>query len=192
MATIAAMPRQPARCYDLIAKLVSPDFAVAWGPAMASPTIEELLKALGLVMIVLVARAQINSVLDGMVYGALVGLGFQVVENIFYALNAVALAGAGDRVGPVVATFFLRGFLAGLWSHTLFSALAGAGHRLVPGAHRQARCSSRWAGARVGLGRAWLVHFVWNSPLLADGLGAGAAGACCSGCCSRACPRCCW
>ena len=80
-----------------------------------------------LVMIALLAGSQINSVLDGFVYGALAGLGFQVVENIVFALNAVDLAGAGDRGGPVVATFLLRGFLGGLWSHTLFTALAGAG-----------------------------------------------------------------
>ena len=64
---------------------------------------------------------------DGAVYGAFVGLGFQVVEDFIYAVNAVGIAGQGDRVGPVIVTFFLRGFLAGLWSHTLFSALAGAG-----------------------------------------------------------------
>ncbi|HCU51907.1 MAG TPA: PrsW family intramembrane metalloprotease, partial [Micromonosporaceae bacterium] len=48
---------------------------------MVSPVIEELLKALGLVMIVLVARKQINSVLDGMVYGALTGLEGRVVRD---------------------------------------------------------------------------------------------------------------
>src|SRR5512139_2613513 len=126
VATTTAM-RGNRAMLGLLAKVVSPDFASVWGPAVVSPIIEELLKILGIVMIVLVARKQINSVLDGMVYGALIGLGFQVVENIFYALNAVEMANSGDRIGPVVATFFLRGFLAGLWSHTLFSALAGAG-----------------------------------------------------------------
>ena len=48
-----------------------------------------------MILIVLIARAQVNSVLDGMVYGALVGLGFQVVEDIVYAVNAVAVAGTG-------------------------------------------------------------------------------------------------
>jgi len=126
VATSTAIPGNAA-VHNLLAKLVSPEFTAAWGSAIAGPTIEELLKTLGIVAIVLIARAQVNSVLDGVVYGALVGLGFQVVENIVYAVNAVAIVGNGDRVGPVVSTFFLRGFLAGLWSHTLFSALAGAG-----------------------------------------------------------------
>ncbi|WP_246002585.1 PrsW family intramembrane metalloprotease [Allorhizocola rhizosphaerae] len=169
VSTTSAMPGNRA-LLDLTAKLVSPEFAMAWGPAIASPVIEELIKALGFVMIVLVARKQINSVLDGMVYGALIGLGFQVVENIFYALNSVEMANSGDQVGPVIATFFLRGFLAGLWSHTLFSALAGAGIAwfLV---RTDRSLWARWGGLAAGLGLAWGIHFIWNSPLLLDGLG---------------------
>jgi len=113
VATTTAMPGNRAML-GLLAKTASPDFAAAWGPAVVSPIIEELLKVLGIVMIVLVARKQINSVLDGMVYGALIGLGFQVAENVFYAINAVEMANSGDKLGPVIATFFLRGFLAGL------------------------------------------------------------------------------
>jgi RsiW-degrading membrane proteinase PrsW (M82 family) len=174
VATMAAMPGNRA-LLGLTAKLVSPDFAMAWGPAIASPAVEELLKALGLVMLVLVARRQINSVLDGMVYGALIGLGFQVVENVFYALNAVEMANNGDTVGPVVATFFLRGFLAGLWSHTLFSALAGAGIAWFLVRTDKPR-QLRWGGLLLGLFLAWAIHFIWNSPLLADGFGVTGAG----------------
>jgi hypothetical protein len=124
---------------------------------------------------VLVARNQINSTLDGMVYGALIGLGFQVVENVFYALNAVEMANSGDKVGPVVATFFLRGFLAGLWSHTLFGALAGAGVAWFI-VRTDKSLLKRGLGLAVGLFLAWAVHFIWNSPLLMDGLGRGGWG----------------
>lgn len=171
---------------DLLAKLVSPAYAATWGPAISGPTIEELLKLLGVVAIVLIARAQVNSVMDGMVYGAVVGLGFQVVEDVIYSVNAVALAGQGDVIGPVVATFFLRGFLAGLWSHTLFSALAGAGvayfvvhRRSGPDAQPAARSRGRPFWKRLGAAvlaffAAWTLHFLWNSPLLVDGFGGGA------------------
>jgi RsiW-degrading membrane proteinase PrsW (M82 family) len=164
-----------AAMHNLIAKLSSPTFAAAWGPALVGPTVEELVKALGIVAIVLVAGAQLNSVLDGVVYGALVGLGFQVVEDVVFAVDAVAFAGGGDKVDPVVTTFLLRGFLAGLWSHTLFGALAGAGvGYLVVRADRS--LGSRVGAALLALGGAWLCHFVWNSPLLADGLGYGGLG----------------
>jgi len=158
---------------NLIAKIGSPELAVAWGPALAGPTVEEITKTLGVVAIVLIARAQVNSVLDGVIYGALVGLGYQIVENIIFALSAVAVAGRGDTVEPVVATFLLRGFLAGLWSHTLFGALAGAGiGYLVVRTDRARR--SRIGVALLAVLGAWFSHFLWNSPLLADGLGNGA------------------
>ncbi|GAA3344144.1 hypothetical protein GCM10020358_46190 [Amorphoplanes nipponensis] len=158
---------------DLVAKLGSPHLAADWGAALAGPTVEEIAKALGVVAIVLVARAQVNSVLDGVVYGAMVGLGFQIIEDIVYALGAVALAGRGDHVEPVVTTFLLRGFLSGVWSHTLFGALAGAGiGYLVVRADRTWR--SRLGVAMLGLLGAWASHVLWNSPLFRDGLGNGA------------------
>jgi RsiW-degrading membrane proteinase PrsW (M82 family) len=161
--------------YNLLAKTVSPAFAATWGPALAGPTVEEIAKVLGVVAIALIARAQVNSVLDGVIYGALVGLGFQVVEDVAYAVNAVAMAGRGDQVGPVVATFLLRGFLAGLWSHTLFTALAGAGiGYLVVRTDRPVR--ERFGVAVLAVAGAWACHVLWNSPLLGDGFGAGGLG----------------
>jgi RsiW-degrading membrane proteinase PrsW (M82 family) len=160
---------------DIMAKLGSPRFAAAWGPAIGGAAIEELLKVLGVVMIALLARTQINSVVDGFVYGALVGLGFQVVEDVVFAVNAVAVQAGADNVGPVVATFLLRGFLGGLWSHTLFTALAGAGvaYFLV---RRDRPLIMRVAVAAGLYLTAWGFHFLWNSPLLAGGLGLGVVG----------------
>jgi RsiW-degrading membrane proteinase PrsW (M82 family) len=174
VATATALPGDAAG-HDLLAKLVSPGFAASWGPAVAGPTVEELAKTLGVVIIVLIAKAQVNSVVDGLVYGAFVGLGFQVVENVVYALNAVALAGRGDRVAPVIGTFLLRGFLGGLWSHTLFSALAGAGVAFAT-LRRDRPGWERAAVAASALLVAWLFHFTWNSPLLTDGFGYGGLG----------------
>src|SRR6185436_12520369 len=117
--TAVAIPGSAA-LENLIAKIGSTHLAADWGAALAGPTVEEIAKTLGIIAIVLIARTQINSVLDGVVYGAMVGLGFQIVEDIVYAVGAVALAGRGDSVQPVIATFLLRGFLSGIWSHTLF------------------------------------------------------------------------
>jgi RsiW-degrading membrane proteinase PrsW (M82 family) len=160
---------------DIMAKVGSPRFAAAWGPAIGGAAIEELLKVLGVVMIALLARTQLNSVVDGFVYGALVGLGFQVVEDVVFAVNAVAVQAGADKVGPVVATFLLRGFLGGLWSHTLFTALAGAGvaYFLV---RRDRPLFTRIAVAAGLYLTAWSFHFLWNSPLLAGGLGLGVFG----------------
>jgi protease PrsW len=174
VSTAAAIPGNAA-AENLLAKLGSPALAGTWGPALAGPTVEEPLKLLGVVMVALVVRGQINSVVDGFVYGAVVGLGFQVVEDVLYAANQVNDAGDGDRAGPVLGIFVARGFLAGLWSHTLFTALAGAGvaYALV----RRARSRPfRLGMAALGLLGAWLCHAFWNSPLLRDGWGLGVPG----------------
>jgi RsiW-degrading membrane proteinase PrsW (M82 family) len=172
VATTVSIPGSAA-LDDLVAKLGSTHLAADWGAALAGPTVEEIAKTLGVIAIVLVARAQVNSVLDGVVYGAMVGLGFQIIEDIVYALGAVALAGRGDHVEPVITTFLLRGFLSGVWSHTLFGALAGAGiGYLVVRADRPWRI--RLGVAMLAVLAAWASHFLWNSPLLRDGLGNGA------------------
>ncbi|MBL7260674.1 PrsW family intramembrane metalloprotease [Actinoplanes sp. LDG1-01] len=158
---------------NLMAKLGSPQLAAGWGAALAGPTVEEIAKTLGVVAVVLIARAQVNSVLDGVVYGAMVGLGFQIAEDIVFAVGAVALAGQGDQVQPVIATFLLRGFLAGIWSHTLFGALAGAGIGYLVVSRERGRAHRAGVAALAVLG-AWAFHVLWNSPLLIDGLGNGA------------------
>jgi hypothetical protein len=112
---------------------------------------------------------------DGFVYGALVGLGFQLIENIVFAVGAVALNAGVDAVGPVIATFLVRGVLGGLWSHTLFTALAGAGvaYALVR------RDRPRWQRITVAValfGAAAGFHFLWNSPIFAGAADLGLLG----------------
>ncbi|WP_018349587.1 PrsW family intramembrane metalloprotease [Longispora albida] len=160
---------------DIVAKLISPEFSDVWSKAIVAPTVEEPAKLLGIIVIVLLAKGQVNSVLDGVVYGAFAGIGFQLVENFLYAMRAVAVAGNGDSLPPVIATFVVRGFLSGLWSHTMFTALAGAGigYALVAVSRPWWR---RIGIALLAFAGAWLLHFVWNSPLLINGFGTGLLG----------------
>jgi RsiW-degrading membrane proteinase PrsW (M82 family) len=171
VATAVSIPGSAA-LDDIVAKLGSPHLAADWGAALAGPTVEEIAKTLGVVAIVLIARGQVNSVLDGVVYGAMVGLGFQIVEDIVFALGAVAFAGQGDQLRPVVATFLLRGLLSGMWSHTLFGALAGAGIGYLVVRTDQSM-PRRLGVALLALFGAWASHVLWNSPFLGDGLGNG-------------------
>jgi RsiW-degrading membrane proteinase PrsW (M82 family) len=160
---------------DLLAKTVSPAYAAEWGPAVATAGLEEVLKLLGVLTIALLVRSAFTSVIDGFVYGALVGLGFQVVEDVVFAVGAVSLNGGGDVVGPVVVTFVVRGFIGGLWSHTLFTALAGAAVAYV--LVRIDKPLPVRVGIAVGLfGAAWGGHFLWNSPWLSNGFGLGPLG----------------
>ena len=157
--------------FDLTAKLGSPELAGRWGPALAAPPIEETLKVLGVVVLVLIARDQFDTPLDGMVYGALVGLGFQVVENFIYCMNAIELAGGDREIVPVLGVFLVRS-LIGLWSHATYTAIAGYGVGYF--VTRTDRSLAARTGAVVlAFALAFAAHFVWNSPLLTEAFGEG-------------------
>ena len=57
--------------------------------AVAAPLIEESAKGLFLVGIVVFRRAEVHGLLDGIIYGALVGIGFAFVEDIIYYLRSL-------------------------------------------------------------------------------------------------------
>ena len=58
--------------------------------------------------------------MDGFVYGALCGLGFAVVEDVFYFIAVF-----GGDVGGVLQGFFVRVIASGLYSHVLYTGLVG-------------------------------------------------------------------
>lgn len=157
---------------SILTKLYPLTFVQRWGPAIEGPTNEEILKSLGIVALILLARSQLNSVMDGVIFGAFVGIGFQEVENIVYSLNAVAGAGT-NALGPVWQVFVLRGLLSGLWSHAVYSAIVGAGIAYAV-LRRDRPMPVRVAAATLGFLGGWSAHFLWNSPLFTDVLsGAG-------------------
>jgi RsiW-degrading membrane proteinase PrsW (M82 family) len=145
-------------------RFLSPGQIDSWGAAIVAPINEEFYKATGLVMIFFMARNEIDSLMDGLVYGAMIGLGFQVMENIQYFVGAAAQSGAGE-IGPVVSTFFVRVLVAGLYSHMLFTGLLGFGFAYFV-TRRSAPMGLRLAVLSVFAALAWAAHFVWNSPWL--------------------------
>jgi len=102
-------------------------FASDWSASLSAPLNEELLKLCGVIMVALAAPLAINGPLDGMVYGALTGLGFQAVENVTYGLNAVIMSGGTNPNLAVLNSALLRVGTAGLGSHWTMTAVAGAG-----------------------------------------------------------------
>ena len=148
----------------LLQRTMSPDVFESWAAAIVAPTNEELYKGLGLVVLFLIARREINGLLDGLIYGAFIGLGFQAVENVQYFLQMTDASGTGQVV-PVLGMFFLRVVISGLYSHTLFTGLVGIGFAYA--VTRLDVSRSRRALVAAGLFlAAWSAHFLWNSPLL--------------------------
>jgi RsiW-degrading membrane proteinase PrsW (M82 family) len=149
---------------SVVGKLTSPDFAAQWGAAIVGPGVEETLKLMGVVALFLIASSEVDGVLDGFVYGAMVGLGFTVVEDVSYFINAVAaVPGSVDQSGPVLDTFLVRVVAGGLYGHVLFAGLTGMGFAYLV-TQRAAAMSRRVAVAVLCVAAGVSAHAVWNSP----------------------------
>lgn len=127
------------------------DTAVA---IFVAPVVEESLKGLALLAIFLFWRQEIDSPLDGIIYGAMVGLGFAMVENVFYFM-AEYWRGGTAAWGINV---FLRTVVFGL-NHALFSAFAGLG---IAVARLSPRLWVKLVAPVLGWGTAVFLHFMHN------------------------------
>ena len=119
--------------------------------AIAAPLIEESAKGLFLVAIVVFRRAEVHGLLDGIIYGALVGIGFAFVEDIVYYLGSL-------QSGQLGLTFFLRGIM-GPFAHPLFTAATGLGIGIAVSTRRPAL---RVVAPILGFVAAVLMHAIWN------------------------------
>ena len=57
-------------------EILGPDAAAMLSAPISAPIVEEIAKALGVTLIFRLLRAEFDNMRDGIVYGALVGLGF--------------------------------------------------------------------------------------------------------------------
>ena len=116
------------------------------------PVIEELVKGLGILLVLALARREFNGPVDGFIYAALVGAGFAFTENIVY------FAGAGGTGVGLVWVLVVRCILSP-FAHAMFTGLIG----LAVG--WAARRTGAWrivAGFAAGLVLAILAHAFWN------------------------------
>lgn len=127
------------------------DAAVA---TFVAPLVEESAKGLALVIILFLWRTQIDSLLDGIIYGAMVGMGFAMVENVFYFVTVYNEGG----FEAWQVTFILRTIVFG-FNHSLFSAMVGLGIAVV----RVYRDDPlRYLAPTAGWVVAVVLHFVHN------------------------------
>jgi len=92
------------------------------GASVVAPLAEEGVKALALLILLLLLRREIDSPMDGLIYGGIVGFGFAAVENIFYLFGAYTEGG----IGGVLFLAFLRAGLFGL-NHAMYTGFTGLG-----------------------------------------------------------------
>lgn len=129
---------------------------------LIAPVVEEPIKALALIGLFLFARREFNDVLDGIVYGALVGFGFAMSENVLYFIkNAQQLA----------SVWVLRSVFFG-FNHAFYTSIVG----IVLGAIRLDR--RRWLGYAVlpaALALAITLHAIHNASVRLGLLGLAVA-----------------
>jgi protease PrsW len=124
----------PAVVASLIAELIAGlpsgllggTLAATVDASLSAPIIEEMAKGVAVLLLFFVFHREFDDVLDGIVYGAMVGFGFAMTENVLYFLSAYSTGGLADW-GSVV---FLRSFVFGL-NHALYTSITGAGFGLA-------------------------------------------------------------
>jgi RsiW-degrading membrane proteinase PrsW (M82 family) len=135
-----------------------------------APLTEELSKGLFIVLIVLLRRREIDGVLDGIVYGGMVGVGFAFTENILYYVNVYDAGGPAQPGGLAAATglFVMRGVMSP-FAHPLFTAATGIGLALAVYSTRRL---GRLLWPLLGYAVAVMLHSAWNASAMIGG-GAG-------------------
>jgi protease PrsW len=119
-----------------------------------APIVEETLKGLFLVWLLRWRRQELDGPTDGIVYAAMVGLGFAMTENIGYYINALVnpIHGGAALLGY---TFVLRGVLSP-FLHPTFTSMTGIG-----AAYAASHRNRNWA-LLLGWLAAMCLHALWN------------------------------
>jgi RsiW-degrading membrane proteinase PrsW (M82 family) len=129
----------------------------ALAASLIAPPIEETIKGLAVLGIFLLWRHEIDSPLDGIIYGAMVGMGFAMVENIYYFVT-IYNEGGIEAWGTNI---FMRGVIFGL-NHALFTSMTGLGVALGRMATRQA---VKFVAPIGGWTMAMFLHFLHNAAV---------------------------
>jgi RsiW-degrading membrane proteinase PrsW (M82 family) len=133
-----------------------------------APIVEETLKGLVIIGLLWRRRAELDGPTDGVIYATMVGLGFAMIENVGYYINALVSPERGG-IELLGYTFVLRGLLSPLL-HPIFTSMTGLGVAYAASRRR----GGYWAVA-LGLLAAMVLHGTWNGLSLfgAAGLAAG-------------------
>jgi RsiW-degrading membrane proteinase PrsW (M82 family) len=91
--------------------------------SIIAPVVEEILKGFAVLLVFLVFRSEFDSVLDGIIYAAVVALGFAATENTYYIYQLGYLE---DGWTGLFSLAFIRVILVG-WQHPFYTAFFGIG-----------------------------------------------------------------
>ena len=150
---------------SIYTKLFGQAWATDWEAGLTAPFVEETSKGAIFLLLMGLGPVVIRTISDGLIVGAYVGLGFQILEDVLYAQNSAFAEFGAHQSDAVLGTFALRA-ITGIPSHALYTALFAAGLICLIGTPAQER--------RVGPGillllAAILIHGVWDSAAALGG-----------------------
>ena len=147
----------------IVGALTNASAAEAFAAVVSAPIVEEIGKAVILIIFFFWKKDEFDGVVDGIVYASMAALGFAMTENILYYGKAAA-AGGGEAL---TLTFIIRGFFAP-FSHPLFTSLTGIGLGL---ARQSTNIAVKLLTPIVGLLMGIFMHTIWNGSAVFGGGG---------------------
>ena len=144
------------RHHPQLGEILGPDAALLLAAPISAPVVEEVFKALGVLLVFWLLRAEFDNMRDGIVYGSLVGLGFNWLEAAPHVVQGYAEFGTP----PFGAQLGMRYALFGFGGHALFTGLFGASLGL---ALQTRRTWLRYLAPPVGLLLAISAHLLNNA-----------------------------
>jgi RsiW-degrading membrane proteinase PrsW (M82 family) len=134
----------------------SESFTILSTGSAIAPLVEELLKGFAVLLVFIIFRREFDSILDGIVYAAIAGLGFAATENAYY-IYQYGIAEQGFTGGLFMV--FIRVILVG-WQHPFYTAFIGIGLAI-------ARLNKSWLvkiiAPLIGLALAVFTHSFHNT-----------------------------
>jgi RsiW-degrading membrane proteinase PrsW (M82 family) len=129
--------------------------------AFSAGLLEELAKGVAVLLLFLVMRNEFDDVVDGIVYGAAVGLGFNFLESVAYMTNLYSIY-SPDGVGGYAVGFewYSRQVLGLFFGHATYTALIGAGIGIARQLHsRRQQVMAIASGFLIAIA----AHFSWDA-----------------------------
>jgi protease PrsW len=143
----------------LYAKTFGQVWALNWGAGLAAPFTEEWAKGSGLLLLIALAPRQVRTAFDGFILGAFIGLGFQIIEDVSYAMTSAGTQFGANQIGASVGTIVVR-MVSGVAAHILYTAIFGAGLVYLLGRPAEPRKVGR---GLLLIAIPMLLHGTWDS-----------------------------
>jgi len=128
-----------------------------FGSMAIAPVVEEITK--GLFLLITMSSRKFDNILDGIVYGGAIGLGFGMTENFLYFVTY------NSSLPNWIALMVIRSLFSGVM-HCLSTASLGAFLGLAKFQSKIFKYITAFFGLFLAIG----IHSIWNTTLSVDGI----------------------